>query len=175
MTERPHFYYKFAVDGTVGVKLQEFMDQCADAEEKARQWVDKQGASGYYESPDGMAGGVAAVEFENAIAKEGWERSTTPKGESFFLPEADSGLEKEMYALPVVSETQLIGILALKPRKNRKGQSLPFTFGNVTPVIFKHHEYWYVDVPYESADASSMRIEEKEYYRRRMAAINERK
>lgn len=175
MTERPHFYYKIAADGTVGVKLQEFMNLCADAEEKARQWAERQGASSYYESPDGMAGGVAAVEFANAIAKDGWEKVAAPKGESIFLPEADSDLEKEMYALPVVSETQLIGILALKPRKNRKGQSLPFTFGNVTPVIFKHHDYWYVDVPYESENASAVSIDEKDFYRRRMAAVNERK
>lgn len=163
------------MDCAMAAKLQDFMNLCADAEEKARRWVGKQGASSYHESPDGMAGGVAAVEFDDTISKDGWEKVTMPGGACCFLPKADSDLEREMYALPVVSEMQLIGILALKPRKNKKGQSLPFTFGNTTPVIFKHNGYWYVDVPYESAGTSLLPIGEKEFYRRRMAAVNESK
>lgn len=173
--KKQHFYYKISDDGIVATHLQGFMNECAEAEEKAREWAERQGASHYIESPDGMAGGVVAVEFDNTIAKDGWDKVTTPDGTTYFMPMADTDLEKDMYALPIASEAKLIGILALKPRKNKMGLPLPFTFGNTTPVIFKHHEYWYVDIPYESTDASFMPITEKEFLRRRMAAVNERK
>lgn len=171
---KPHYFYKTTDDGHVGAQLQEFMNRCAEAEEKARQWAEKQGASHYYESPDGMAGGVGAVEFDNTIAKDGWEKITTPDGRVFFLPMEGTDLEKEMYSLPVVSESELIGILNFIPRKNKAGLPLPFSFGDQTPVIFRHHGYWYIDVPYQAADISITPIEEKEFNRRKMAAINEK-
>ena len=40
--KRPHYYYKFAADSEVGKKLQEFIDECKEAQEKARAWVKKQ-------------------------------------------------------------------------------------------------------------------------------------
>lgn len=170
-----HYYYKTTDDGHVGVALQAFMDKCAKADETARQWAEEHGASQYYESPEGMAGGVSAVEFANSVSHDGWERISTPDGRVVFMPVADSDLEKEMYALPVVSEAELIAILSFLPRKTDKGLPLPFTFGNTTPIVFLHHGYWYVDVPYESGDLSMVSIDGKEFYRRRMAATNERK
>lgn len=171
---KPHHYYKFAATSIVGGQLQEFMNRCKNAEEKARQWAEKQGASQYYESPDGMAGGVSAVEFANIVTKEGWDEFTTPDGSVFYLPTEGSDLERQMYALPVVSEAELITILSLVPLKTAKGLPLPFTFGNTTPVVFLHHGYWYVDVPYVSADISAQRIDEKKFNRRKLAATNER-
>ena len=171
---RPHYYFKVTDDGLVGSRLQAFMDSCAAAEEKAREWVKKQGASNYYESPDGMAGGVAAVEFDNTLAKKGWEHISAADGTVFFFPEQGSDLEREMFTLPVVSELNLISILSLVPARDSKGRILPFSFGDATPVVFRHHGYWYLDVPYCSADSSVMSIEEKEFYRRRMPAMNER-
>ena len=49
------------------------------------------------------------------------------------------------------------------------------TFGNSTPVVFLHQGYWYADVPYVSANVTLVQIEEKEFYRRKMAATNEQK
>lgn len=172
---KPHYYYKTSGESQVGIKLQEFMNRCAEAEETARQWADKVGASHYYESTEGMAGGVGAVEFDNTITKDGWEKIATPDGRTFYLPEEGSELEKEMYSLPVVSEAELIGILNFIPQKNKDGLPWPFSFGNETPVVFLHHGYWYIDVPYRTADISVTPIEEKEFYRRRMAAINKTK
>ena len=43
--------------------MQAFMTRCQEAEEQALEWVTKQGAEHYYESPECMAGGVGAVEF----------------------------------------------------------------------------------------------------------------
>lgn len=171
---KPHYYYKTTDDGRVGTQLQEFMNRCAEAEETARQWAEKQGASHYYESADGMAGGVAAVEFAYTVAKDGWDEIVTPDGRVFYLPMEGTDLEKEMYALPVVSEAELIGILNFIPNKNKAGVPLPFSFGDETPVIFRHHGYWYIDVPYMTADIAITPIDEKEFNRRRMAAINER-
>ena len=172
--KKPHHYYRITDDGRVGARLQAFMGKCADAQEKARQWAEKQGASQYYESPEGMAGGVSAVEFANTVTKEGWDKVVTSDGRVFYLPMENTDLEKEMYGLPVVSEAELITILNLIPQKTAKGLPLPFTFGDTTPVVFLHHGYWYVDVPYVSADISAQHIEEKEFNRRKMAATNER-
>ena len=80
-----------------------------------------------------------------------------------------------MNALPVVSEAELFGILDLQPKCTKDNLPLPMTFGNNTPIIFLHHGYWYADVPYVSANVTLVQIEEKEFYRRKMAATNEQK
>ena len=80
-----------------------------------------------------------------------------------------------MKALPIVSETELFDILDLQPNRTKDNLPLPMTFGNSTPIIFLHDGYWYVDVPYMSANVTLTNIEEKEFYRRKMAAINEQK
>lgn len=170
---RPHFFYKAWHESEVAKQLQAFTDKCNEVSETARLWAEKQGATSYIESPDGMAGGIAALEIENCISKEGFERVVMPNGNVIFMPEPDSDLEKEMYALPIVSEAELINILGMKPRVNSKGQSLPITFGDTTPIVFLHHGFWYVDVPYECEKEGLERIAEKEFYRRHFAAINE--
>lgn len=174
MKKRPEHFYRFAEDSTVGKQLHDFFAECADAQEQARVWAEKQGAKSYYESPDGMAGGVGLVEFENCLSKEGWESMTTPDGSLLFYPAPDSALEKEMYALPVVSEMKLIPILSFKPRKTKDEKPVPFTFGNETPVLFLHYGYWYAKVPYESEAECAESIMEREFYKRKMAATNER-
>lgn len=168
------YYYSATAESETGKRLQAFMNKCAAAEEQARQWAEKIGADHYYESPNGMAGGVGAVEFDNTLSKEGWEKVVTPDGRILFYPEADSDIEKEMFALPVVSETELIGILSFAHNKKKEGQLPMYTFGNETPIIFLHHGLWYIEVPYQSADTTLDTITEKEFYRRRLAAVNER-
>ena len=168
------YYYSVTAESETGKRLQAFMNKCAAAEEQARQWAEKIGADHYYESPNGMAGGVGAVEFDNTLSKEGWEKVVTPDGRILFYPEPDSDIEKEMFALPVVSETELIGILRFVHDNKKEGQLPMYTFGNETPIIFLHHGLWYIEVPYQSADATLTQIEEKEFYRRRLAAVNER-
>lgn len=167
-------YYSATAESETGQRLQAFMKKCAAAEEQARQWAEKIGADHYYESPNGMAGGVGAVEFDNTLSKEGWEKVVTPDGRILFYPEPDSDIEKEMFALPVVSETELIGILRFVHDNKKEGQLPMYTFGNETPIIFLHHGLWYIEVPYQSADTTLTPIEEKEFYRRRLAAVNER-
>lgn len=172
---RPHYYYKIAADTQAGKALREFSDKCREADETAREWAAAHGAANYYESPAGMAGGVAAVDFgDTTIGKDGWERVTAPDGRMLFVPQPDTDLEKEMYALPIVSEVALIGILRFKRRISAKtGKPLPFTFGDATPVVFLHQGYWYADVPYESEAEEAAPISDKEFYRRKMAATNE--
>lgn len=167
-------YYSATAESETGKRLQSFMNKCAAAEEQARQWAEKIGADHYYESPNGMAGGVGAVEFDNTLSKEGWEKVVTPDGRILFYPEPNSDVEKEMFALPVVSETELIGILSFVHDNKKEGQLPVYTFGNETPLIFLHHGLWYIEVPYQSADTTLTPIEEKEFYRRRLAAVNER-
>lgn len=169
-----HYYYKISATSNVGRDIQAFMLRCQEAEEKAREWVERQGASSYYESPEGMAGGVGAVEFADTTGRDGWDKEVSPDGRVFF-PIEGTDLEKEMNALPVVSEAELFGILTLQPKRTKDNLPLPMTFGNSTPIVFLHHGFWYMDVPYVSADMTIMNIEEKEFYRRRMAAINEHK
>lgn len=173
--KKPHYYYRIAAASTVGAKLQEYFNKCQEAEEKARAWVEKQGASGYYESPEGMAGGVGAVEFADTAERDGWDKEVSPDGRVFFFPVEGTDLEKEMLALPVVQETELIEILNLQPKRTNNNLPMPMTFGNNTPIVFLHHDYWYADMPYVSADLSVERIDEKEFYRRKMAAVNEQK
>ena len=171
--KKPHYYYKVSVESNVGRDIQAFMNRCQEAEEQALEWVKKQGAEHYYESPEGMAGGVGAVEFADTTEREGWEKEVSPDGRVFFFPIEGSALEREMNALPVVSEAELFAILNLQPKRTKDNLPLPMTFGNSTPIIFLHDGYWYADVPYVSSDMALTKIEEKEFYRRKMAAINE--
>jgi hypothetical protein len=180
--KRPHYYLKIAEESETGKKLKAFFAECSEASEKARAWVEKQGGDTYYESPEGFAGGVAMVEFKNTISKEGWTNIQEPtkdgmQSTSLFIPEENSDLEKEMMALPLVSEAALIAILKFKPKmakdKDGKEVQLPFTFGNTTPVLFLHHGFYYTDVPYESTSDDCQVITEKEFLRRKMAAVNE--
>lgn len=182
-SKRPHNYLKIAEESETGKKLKAFFAQCTEVSEKARIWAEQQEADTYYESPEGFAGGVAMVEFKNTISKEGWINIQEPTKEGmqrtpFFMPEEGSGLEKEMLSLPIVSEAALISILQFKPKmakgKDGKETQLPFTFGTTTPPLFLHHGFYYTDVPYESASDDCQVIEEKEFFRRRMAASNER-
>lgn len=170
---RPHYFYKTPYNGRVGTQLQTFMRKCRDAEEKARLWAEKHGINQYYESPEGMAGGISAVEFENVTSMESWNKITTPDGRVLFLPKEDTDLEKEMCELPVVNEMELITILSLLPKKIKKGLPLPFTFGDTTPIVFCHHGDWYIDVPYMSNDLSIVPISEKEFCYKRMGALKE--
>lgn len=173
--KKPHYFYKVSADTNVGRDIQTFMNRCQEAEQKALDWAKKQGAEHYYESSDGMAGGVGAVEFADTTGRDGWDRTETPDGRVLFTPMEGTDIEKEMFALPIVSETELIGILNLQPKRSKDNLPLPMTFGDSTPIVFLHQGYWYADVPYLSADMTLTKIEEKEFYRRRMAAINERK
>ena len=180
---RPHVYLKIAEESETGKKLKAFLTECSEVSEKARAWAEKQGADTYFESPEGFAGGVAMVEFKNTIKKKGWVNVQVPtkdgpKSTSYFVPEENSELEKEMMALPVTNEAVLIAILQFKPKmaKGKEGKEvqLPFTFGNTTPILFLYHGFFYTDVPYESQGDDCQVIKEKEFLRRRMAAINER-
>lgn len=180
--KRPHNYLKIAEESETGKKLKAFFAECSKASEKARAWAEKQEADTYYESPEGFAGGVAMVEFKNTIHKEGWTNILEPtkdgmKNTPFFVPDDGSDLEKEMMALPLVNEAALIAILQFKPKmakdKDGKEVQLPFTFGNTTPVLFLHHGFFYTDVPYGSTSDDCKAIMEKEFLRRKMAAINE--
>ena len=173
--KKPHYYYKVSADSNVGRDIQTFMNRCQEAEEQALEWVKKQGAEHYYESPEGMAGGVGAVEFDDTTEREGWDKEVSPDGRVFFFPIEGSDLEREMNALPVVSEAELFAILDLQPKRAKDNLPLPMTFGNSTPIVFLHQGYWYADVPYMSADMTLTKIDEKDFYRRKMAAINERK
>lgn len=173
--KKPHYYYKVSAESNVGRDIQAFMNRCQEAEEQAIEWVKKQGAEHYYESPVGMAGGVGAVEFADTTEREGWDKEVSPDGRVFFFPIEGSDLEREMNALPVVSEAEMFAILNLQPKRTKENLPLPMTFGNSTPIIFLHDGYWYADVPYVSADMTLTKIEEKDFYRRKMAAINERK
>lgn len=173
--KKPHYYYKVSAESNVGRDIQAFMNRCQEAEEQALEWVKKQGADHYYESPEGMAGGVGAVEFADTTEREGWDKEVSPDGRVFFFPVEGSDLEEEMNALTVVSEAELFGILDLQPKRAKDTLPLPMTFGNSTPIVFLHQGYWYADVPYVSADMALTKIEEKEFYRRKMAAINERR
>lgn len=173
--KKPHYFYKVSAISDVGREIQNFVNRCQDAEQQALEWVKKQGAEHYYESPDGMAGGVGAVEFAETVAHDGWDRTETPDGRVLFFPMEGTDLEKEMNALPVVSETELISIFNLRPKRTKNNLPLPMTFGDSTPIVFLHQGFWYADMPYVSADMTLTQIEEKEFYRRRMAAINEQK
>ena len=173
--KKPHYYYKVSAESNVGRDIQAFMNRCQEAEEQALEWVKKMGAEHYYESPEGMAGGVGAVEFADITEREGWDKEVSPDGRVFFFPIEGSDLEEEMNALPVVSEAELFGILDLQPKRAKDNLPLPMTFGNSTPIVFLHQGYWYADVPYVSANVTLVQIEEKEFYRRKMAATNEQK
>ena len=173
--KKPHYYYKISAISIVGKELQKFMHRCQEAEQKAIDWAKKHGAEHYYESPEGMAGGVGAVEFADTTEREGWDKEVSPDGRVFFFPIEGSDLEREMNALPVVSEAELCAILNLQPKRTKDNLPLPMTFGNSTPIIFLHDGYWYADVPYVSANVTLVQIEEKEFYRRKMAATNEQK
>ena len=171
--EKPHYYYKVSAESKVGRDIQAFMHRCQEAEEQALEWVKKQGAEHYYESPEGMAGGVGAVEFADTTGRDGWDKEVSPDGRVFFFPIEDSDLDKEMNALPVVSEVELFGILDLQPKRTKDNLPLPMTFGNTTPIIFRYKDYWYVDAPYKSNDSNVALIDEHYFNRQKRLAISD--
>ena len=172
---KPHYYYKAKADTQVGCLLQDYTQRCADASEQARIWAESHGADFYYESPNSMAGGIIAVEFQNTLSKEGWQRVETPTKEVYFVPNPDSELEKEMWALPVVSEFELVSILRFRPVINKKtGKPHAYSFGNTTPVVFLSLGHWYVDVPYECQEPSLVKVSKLEFDTRRSFQIDNR-
>ena len=172
--KKPHYYYKVSAESNVGRDIQAFMTRCQEAEEQALEWAKKQGTDHYYESPEGMGGGVGAVEFADHADHDGWDKVETPDGRVFYFPVVGSDLEKEMYALPVVSEAELFGILNLQPKRAKDNLPLPMTFGNSTPIVFLHQGCWYADVPYESGSADMQKISETKFQKRLMAAAKKR-
>ena len=172
--KKPHYYYKVLAESNVGRDIQTFMNRCQEAEEQALEWVKKQGAEHYYESPEGMAGGVGAVEFADTTDREGWDKEVSPDGRVFFFPIEGSDLEREMNALPVVSEAELFAILNLQPKRTKDNLPLPMTFGNMTPCVFKYHDHWYMDVPYESGSTDMQKISETKFQKLLRAAAQKR-
>lgn len=172
--KKPHYYYKVSAESNVGRDIQAFMTRCQEAEEQALEWVKKQGAEHYYESPEGMAGGVGCVEFADKAEHYDWDREETPEGRVLYFPAVGSDLEEEMNALPVVSEAELFAVLDLQPKRTKDNLPLPMTFGNSTPIVFLHQGCWYADVPYESSSADMQKISETKFQKRLMAAAQKR-
>ena len=172
--KKPHYYYKVSDESSVGRDIQAFMTRCQEAEEQALEWVKKQGAEHYYESPEGMAGGVGCVEFADKAEHYDWDREETPEGRVLYFPVVGSDLEEEMKALTVVSEAELFAILDLQPKRTKDNLPLPMTFGNSTPIVFLHQGCWYADVPYESSSADMQKISETKFQKRLMAAAQKR-
>ena len=172
--KKPHYYYKVSAESSVGRDIQAFMTRCQEAEEQALEWVKKQGAEHYYESPEGMAGGVGCVEFTDKAEHYDWDREETPEGRVLYFPVVGSDLEEEMNALPVVSEAELFAVLDLQPKRTKDNLPLPMTFGNSTPIVFLHQGCWYADVPYESSSADMQKISETKFQKRLMAAAQKR-
>ena len=172
--KKPHYYYKVSAESNVGRDIQAFMTRCQEAEEQALEWVKKQGAEHYYESPEGMAGGVGCVEFADKAEHYDWDREETPEGRVLYFPAVGSDLEEEMKALTVVSEAELFAILDLQPKRTKDNLPLPMTFGNSTPIVFLHQGCWYADVPYESSSADMQKISETKFQKRLMAAAQKR-
>ena len=172
--KKPHYYYKVSAESSVGRGIQAFMTRCQEAEDQALEWVKKQGAEHYYESPEGMAGGVGCVEFADKAEHDDWDREETPDGRVLYFPAVGSDLEEEMNALPVVSEAELFAILDLHPKRTKDNLPLPMTFGNSTPIVFLHQGCWYADVPYESGSADMQKISETKFQKRLRAAAQKR-
>ena len=170
---KPHHYFKIAAGSGVGKMLQGFMDKCQEADKKACAWADKQGATAYLELADGFAGGIGTLIYSTEPHIEDMEVICERDGEYYCCPKANTDLLKEMSALPVVNELELMGILALKQITTSDGRPLPMTFGKTTPPLFRYHDYWYTDVPYESTSDDCKEIKAKEFLRRRMAKMNE--
>ena len=171
--EKPHYYYKVSAESNVGRDIQAFMTRCQEAEEQALEWVKTQGVEHYYESTEGMAGGVGAVEFTDKAEHDDWDREETPDGRVLYFPVVGSDLEEEMNDLPVVSEAELFGILDLQPKRTKDNLPLPMTFGNTTPIIFRYKDYWYVDAPYKSNDSNVALIDEHYFNRQKRLAISD--
>lgn len=172
--KKPHYYYKVSAESNVGRDIQAFMTRCQEAEEQALEWVKKQGAEHYYESPEGMAGGVGCVEFADKAEHYDWDREETSEGRVLYFPAVGSDLEEEMKALPIVSEAELFAVLDLQPKRTKDDLPLPMTFGNSTPIVFLHQGCWYADVPYESGSAEMQKISETKFQKRLMAAAKKR-
>lgn len=172
--KKPHYYYKVSAESNVGRDIQAFMTRCQEAEEQALEWAKKQGADHYYESPEGMAGGIGCVEFADKAEHDDWDREETPDGRVLYFPVVGSDLEEEMNALPVVSEAELFAILDLQPKRAKDNLPLPMTFGNSTPIVFLHQGCWYADVPYESVYAEMQKISETKFQKRLRAAAQKR-
>ena len=86
--EKPHYFYQIKKDSEVGAALADFSERCAEAQRIALEWAKRVGAQHWYESPDGFAGGVAAVEFDDNGDRAGWDRIENRQGQVFYMPAA---------------------------------------------------------------------------------------
>lgn len=84
--KKPHYFYKVSATSDAGREIQNYMNRCQNAEQQALEWAKKHGAEHYYESLDGMAGGVGAVEFADSSERDGWDKEVSPDGRVFFFP-----------------------------------------------------------------------------------------
>lgn len=165
-------YLKINSLSETGKSLSDFLSRCEQAEEQARQYVKSLGAETYYESPEGMAGGVAAIELPlDAPVPDGWEVMDDQSHIQQVDPSRQVCIPKEdIKELTIVSEMELISILSLKPLV-RKGMRLPMTFGRHTPSVFYVRGFFYVTSPYESSSGDVRLISEKEYNRKKFLAM----
>lgn len=72
-----HHYYRVAAKSSLGRKLSNYMEVCADAEAQADAFASRYGADVYVVSPDYEAGGVGVLEFKDKnaakrLSKKGW-------------------------------------------------------------------------------------------------------
>lgn len=176
-------FYRTSTDSECGRKLTEFSRRCTAAEMLAESFAKLHGATAYYESPLGMAGGVACFVFD----KEPDHRLFIPDPDmlemqkvygtkdTFYTPNLDTeegrAIDKEREDLPIVSELELIDILQVKPVTNSAGRQVPMVL-NETPIIFMYLGMWYVGMKWECECPGLNPITEKEFYRRRLAATN---
>lgn len=166
-------YYSVGAETEVGKKLKAFFEKCCEVDLQTKNWVRAQGADEYIESPFGLIGGVAALYFKGCKEKEGYEAHKQGTRETVFVPLPDSELEKEMLALPMVKDTELISILKFKPHVGKDGKPLPFTFGGMTPTVFPLKKRWYFAVPYECEVEGLKELTPGLFERRKLQALAE--
>lgn len=170
--KKPHHYYKVAADSATGQQIKQFIRSCDDVAERARQWAMSHGVSFYYESPEGMSGGIAAVEFDDGLEHVGWDKLTSADGTVYYMPAPGTDIEHDMYNLPIVEASALIPILHFVPVEDKDGKPCPFIFGNETPILFRFEADWYVDVPYECEADELVLLNKKTFVAALTAARN---
>lgn len=190
---RKKFFYKTDAESQLGKAITAFFEKCNDVTKQAEEFVASCGASEYLESPLGMAGGVSFVIFPDNVTPDAavWRKvNINGVGECYDVNVPDDfdpakvrerdqdaqpltiaeHIELARIDLPVCSEVELAAMM--RPKIIVKDGKVVPQVMTETPSIFHSNKCWYIAVPFECEADDLQSIQEKTFYRRRLATLN---
>lgn len=89
-------------------------------------------------------------------------------GRTLYFPKSESKVEKEINELPIISVLAFLEALGCDMTSARFRDP----FNGKTPLLFRYDGNWYAEVPCGCYADDVSCVDEKTFYRKRMAALN---